>query len=210
MTEAEAQAWIAGQFGDAAVDRLNRFVTILGDESQRQNLIAASTLSSVWSRHIADSAQLVPLAAGDASRWCDIGSGAGLPGIVVAILGNADIWLVEPRGRRAAFLTDAIAALDLRNAHVVKGKIETFANVAPMDVITARAVAGLSDLFAMCEHLTSPTTRFILPKGRSGRDELASARTEWQGTFHVEQSISDPDSTIILADGVTRRCSASR
>lgn len=210
MTEEDARSWIADRFGGASVDRLERFVALLAEESKRQNLVAASTLPSVWGRHIVDSAQLVPLSTDMPANWCDVGSGAGLPGVVIAVLSHSDVWLVEPRARRATFLSVVVDALELPNAHVVKARVEALRSAAPMDVITARAVAGLSHLFSLCEHLTAPATRFILPKGRSGLHELALARAEWQGTFHVEQSISDTESTIIIADGVTRRCSASR
>lgn len=210
MTEDEAKAWIESRFGTAKVDRLSVFVDLLVQANTQQNLIAASTIPAIWQRHILDSAQLALLADDAAQRWCDVGSGPGLPGLVIAILHDADIWLVEPRARRSDFLVHVIAQLGLRNAHAVRSKAEAFRPADAMHVVTARAVAALPTLFAMCDHFTSAKTRFILPKGRSARDELALAHAEWQGVFHVERSVSDDNSAIIIADGVKRRCSASR
>ncbi|MEH3045923.1 16S rRNA (guanine(527)-N(7))-methyltransferase RsmG [Sphingomonas adhaesiva] len=210
MTEEDAKGWIADRFGTAKVDLLQVYVDLLIAENARQNLVSASTLPAIWARHILDSAQLVPLADDAAARWCDVGSGPGLPGLVAAILRRQETWLVEPRARRAAFLRDTAEALGLTaSTYVIQSKVEALRE-ASMGIISARAVAELSSLFGMCHHLTDERTRFILPKGQRGGEELAAVRNTWQGVFHVEQSVTDANSIIIIADGVTRRCSASR
>ncbi len=211
MTEDEAREWIAVRWSADQLALLDRFAGLLVEENQRQNLVAASTLPFLWSRHITDSAQLALFAPPDATSWCDIGSGPGLPGIVVAILRDGPMWLVEPRARRVAFLDAAVQELGLQGRVTVIGaKAERFRPVRPIDIVSARAVAAFPELLAMCEHFTSAATRYILPKGQRGADELASVTIGWHGKFHVEQSVTEPASTIIIADGVTRRCSASR
>ncbi|MEH3035215.1 MAG: 16S rRNA (guanine(527)-N(7))-methyltransferase RsmG [Sphingomonas adhaesiva] len=210
MNEDDAHDWVSERFGAAAVDRLRHYEDILLTESERQNLISRGTIPSLWTRHIVDSAQLIAFAPGDASRWCDIGSGAGLPGLVVAILLPIEVVLVEPRRKRAEFLADAASTLALPNVQVSQSMIEKTTLAGRIDVISARAVAQLDTIFQLTSHLASSATRFILPKGRSGVDELASVKRNWQGVFHVEQSVSDAESIIVIADGVTRRCSASR
>ncbi len=210
MTENDARGWLAERFGDGAVDILSKYVDILTHESSVQNLISSTTLPSVWSRHIVDSAQLATLAPSYGARWCDIGSGAGLPGLVVAMLIPGEISLVEPRRKRAEFLKAAANRLGLSHVRVCQAKIENADIGGAPDIITARAVASLSTIFELTRSISDPSTRFILPKGRTGADELASAKADWQGVFHVERSVSDAESIIVIADGVTRRCSASR
>lgn len=207
MTEDEARTW-AAQLYPAAVDRLERFAAIVTSETERQNLISPATIPLIWSRHIVDSAQLLALAPADARTWLDIGTGAGFPGIVAAILFDGHVTMVEPRAKRALFLRETIATLGL-NASVIQSRVET-AKVDCANIISARAVATVDALFTMTTHLRGSLTTYLLPRGRTGEDEIAKARAGWHGTFHVEQSITDPASTILIATGVRARCSASR
>lgn len=207
MTEDDARSWVADHF-PAAIDRLDRFGTIVTQETERQNLIAPSTIPLIWSRHIVDSAQLLTLVPPAATHWLDIGTGAGFPGIVAAILFDGHVTMVEPRAKRATFLRDVVAELKL-DATVIQSRIETAA-ATDIDLISARAVATVDALLAMTTHLRAPLTTYLLPRGRTGQDEIVKARAGWHGTFHVEQSITDPASTILIATGVRARCSASR
>lgn len=200
MTEEEARAWASERFNPAAVERLDRFAAIVTRETEQQNLISPSTIPLIWSRHIVDSAQLLALAPAAASTWLDVGTGAGFPGLVAAILFDGHVTMVEPRAKRAAFLRDAAAALGLY-ASVHQSRIET-AKLDPADIISARAVATVDALLTMTAHLRAPLTTYLLPRGRTGQDEIVKARAGWHGTFHVEQSITDPASTILIATGV--------
>lgn len=180
------------------------FARLLIDESARQNLIAPSTLESIWSRHIVDSAQLIGLAAGNEGDWLDIGSGAGFPGLVVAALTERRTVLVEPRKRRVEFLQAAAETLGIASrVSVIAGKVESVSE--PVAVISARAVAQLNALLASAVQCSRRKTLWILPKGRTAREEVAVAEQTWHGVFHVEQSITDPESLIVLAKGVSRR-----
>lgn len=205
MTEDEAKAWLAREVSPDALIRLERFVALLVDESHRQNLISAASRDEVWSRHVVDSAQLFRHA-GDVpiGSWIDVGSGAGLPGIVIACISDRPVTLVEPRPRRVAFLRSVVAALKLLQTEVVSGKVERLV-AEPAAVISARAVGSLDMLFASCAHIASKNTVWILPKGASAESEVAQAKAAWQAVFHVEQSITHPQSRIVIAREVVRR-----
>jgi 16S rRNA (guanine527-N7)-methyltransferase len=137
----------------------------------------------------------------DGASWIDIGSGAGLPGIVIAILTGGPVTLVEPRRLRVDFLNIVIDALDLSaRVRVVHGKADKA--TGQYDVITARAVASIDRLLAMTLHLSHRGTVWLLPKGRSGKSDLADATRTWQGAFRSEKSLTDPDAIIVIATGV--------
>ena len=181
------------------LEKLDAHSALLKEESERQNLVSASTLDQLWERHILDSAQLVRFEPHPQSSWVDIGSGAGLPGIVIACLVDGPVTLIEPRRLRAEFLHKVCESLRL-NAEVIGGKAEGIEG--KYDVITARAVASLTQLLKISAHLSTRKTVWALPKGRSAERELVEARRTWQGAFHVEQSVTDADSKIVVATEV--------
>jgi len=183
-------------------ERLEAYAAMLREESGRQNLVSASTLDQLWDRHILDSAQLVRFEPHRGASWADIGSGAGLPGIVIACLVEGPVTLIEPRRLRAEFLHKVAESLTL-DAWIVSSKAERVEG--PYDVITARAVASLGALLRISQHLSTGKTVWALPKGRSAQSELVEAQRAWQGAFHVEQSVTDPDSHIVVATGVRAR-----
>ena len=180
-------------------DRLRTYVELLEAENEHQNLVSASTVQQIWTRHIVDSAQLARFGAHLGASWVDVGSGAGLPGIVIACLVEGVVTLVEPRRLRAEFLQKMVLSLGL-NATVRCAKIERM--TGRFDVITGRAVARLTKFIQMSHHLSTEKTRWVLPKGRGAHSELAEARRAWQGVFHVEPSFTDADSRIIVGTGV--------
>lgn len=202
MTEDQAREWVREHYGVSRETRLAAFVELLRDEAARQNLIAPSTLDQVWARHIVDSAQLLAHAP-EHGLWLDIGSGAGLPGLVVALLRDAPMELVEPRKLRTDFLSRAAVELGLTQVAVDTAKIERTSG--PAAVISARAVAQLTDLFRIAAHRSTSSTVWVLPKGRNAQSEVAEARRKWHGSFHVEPSITAPDSLIVVAREVRPR-----
>lgn len=206
MTEEAARIWIRTHFGVPRETRLDAYLALLIDEAARQNLIAPSTIASAWSRHLLDSAQLVPMAAQHPGLWIDIGSGAGLPGMVAAILRDEPVLLIEPRRRRAEFLTTVARELGLSQVEVAQAKVAQIQS-APAAVISARAVAGLPELLRDAVHLSTRETLWLLPKGRSAQSEVAAARQTWQGRFQVQPSLTEPDSRIVVATEISARCS---
>lgn len=206
MTEEEARAWVREVFGVSRETLLDRYGALVRAEAQNQNLIAASTFDTLWTRHLVDSAQLIPLAS-DAPRgtWLDVGSGAGLPGIVAGILLDRPVILVEPRARRVEFLRRVISELGLTRVLVQQSKVETYHPTNRAAIVSARAVAELSQLLASTAHCTDSSTIWLLPKGRNAQSEVEAAQAKWQGVFHVEPSITQPDSGIVVAREVRPR-----
>lgn len=203
MDEKEARA--ALDVPRETLERLDAFVNLLREENERQNLVSRSSLDRIWSRHILDSAQLVRFAPQQAGNWLDLGSGAGFPGLVVALLHCSNVTLVEARRLRADFLRRAAVLLG------VEGRVELVCARAeampprPFAVISARAFAPLGRLLALGERFSTGETRWILPKGRNAKSELEAARASWQGEFRLEPSLTDPDARIIVASQVRRR-----
>jgi 16S rRNA (guanine527-N7)-methyltransferase len=183
-------------------EKLERFAAFLITENDRQNLVAPNSIPDLWTRHILDGAQLLGLASGRGS-WCDIGSGAGLPGLVIAILGGTPMTLIEPRRLRADFLRQAIDHLDLGDVTVSAKRVERVEG--KFDFITARAVARLDKLFGIAWHLAHGETKWVLPKGESAQSELDDALGSWQGEFCLVPSRTHPAAAIIVATHVRRR-----
>ena len=185
-------------------ERLEKYVSLLLDESDRQNLIARSTVDEIWGRHIADSAQLVRFAPRLDSSWLDIGSGAGLPGLVIAILTEGPVTLVEPRKLRAEFLHRSAEALELGERVTVRAaKAERL--TGRFEVITARAVAPVDALLRISQHLSTDKTLWLFPKGKSAQLELDEARRAWQGSFRLEPSVTSREAAILVASDVRRK-----
>ncbi len=182
--------------------RLKRFAEMILAENERQNLIAPNSVSELWTRHILDGAQLLGLV-GKQGSWCDIGSGPGLPGLVIAILGETPMTLIEPRRLRADFLRQAVDRLGLKRVMVEAKKAEQIQGC--FDFITARAVARIDRLFGMAYHLAHSETKWVLPKGESVKSELDEARATWQGAFRLVPSRTHPTAAIIVAEHVRRR-----
>lgn len=203
MTEEEARAWIHDQFGAPGTAAMETLVACVRDEAERQNLVASSTLDSLWARHVVDSAQLLALA-DRAGEWLDIGTGAGFPGMVIAALSGRVVHMVEPRRKRGAFLVGVSERLGIKSrANVIVSRIEV-AKVSA-SVISARAFTALDGIFEAALHAARKETLWLLPKGKSAAEEIASAQQKWHGSFHVEHSITDSESLIILARKVSRR-----
>jgi 16S rRNA (guanine527-N7)-methyltransferase len=186
------------------LDLLQRYAGLLREESTKQNLVSSSTLDTLWQRHVLDSAQLVKFAPAPESSWADIGSGAGLPGMVIAILVSGPVLLIEPRRLRADFLRRATAELGLESRVMVAAtKVERVTGA--FDVITARAVAELDKLLKISTHLSTRKSLWVLPKGRSAESELAQARRNWHCDAELVPSRTDPESRILLLRNVKAR-----
>ena len=204
-TENEARDWFGTALGcDAAqLGKLDQLVELLRVENANQNLVSAASLDHVWVRHLADSAQLL-LASRETPEgpWLDLGSGAGFPGLIVALLRpDIEVTLVESRTKRIAWLEGAIDHLSLANAAIAGGRLEALETIS-VATISARAFAPLPKLIALSERFSTPQTQWLLPKGRNGRQELLQMPKTIQSMFHVEQSLTDADSVVLIGRGV--------
>lgn len=202
MTEGEAKAWVATRVDAGALRKLETFVGLVVDENTRQNLISPGTIPVIWQRHVVDSLQLLGMAGDGQGRWLDVGSGGGFPGIVLAVAGARPMTMVEPRKLRVAFLRQCIDILTLTDTQVIEAKVEAVALTA--DVITARAVASVEKLLLAARHCCTPTTRWLLPRGAAELGTLKSQIEARGMMFHVEQSVTESASSIVIIDGCAR------
>lgn len=206
-TEDEAQAWLheLPECDEAAWVRLETLIAMLIEENRQQNLVSAGSLEQVWLRHIVDSAQLLPHVSRETSSpWLDLGTGAGFPGLVIAALRpEREVVMVESRARRIEWLDRARLAMGLDNARIAGQRLELIESF-PVNVISARAFAPLDKLLTISARFSTSDTVWLLPKGRSAKQELEDLR-KWRHMFHVEQSLTDPQAGIIVGKLADRK-----
>jgi len=210
-SEEDARSFVAGFTDAAGMARLDALTALLVEENNRQNLIARATMSALWQRHMADSAQLlihVPRETSGDRPWIDLGTGAGFPGLVIAALRPEwDVRLIESRRRRVEWLDRARIALGLSCCRVVGSRLESVPDIAA-GVISARAFAPMPRLIELSARFSTNSTIWLLPKGRSAAQELEALPESQRRLFHVEHSRTDPEAGIIvgrLEQGTTAR-----
>ena len=176
MVEVESEPAVAAQmFGDR-IDLARQFTAALGQYGEERGLIGPLEPPRLWSRHVLNSAVIAPLFTG---RVGDIGSGAGLPGLVLAIARPDVEWiLVEPMERRVAWLTEQADALGLDNVEVLRGRAEDWKRGPILDAVTARAVSALRTLVPLTAPLVRPGGELILLKGASAATEIDGAQKQ--------------------------------
>ena len=185
--------------------RLDLFVNLFLRWQNAVQLVAKSTLPNLWTRHIADSLQLVALAP-DARIWVDLGSGGGFPGLIVAIAiadrPGALVHLVESDTRKAAFLREAARATGAP-VKIYADRIESAAErIGRVDIVTARALASLSQLIEFARPLLSDGTRCIFLKGQDVDKELTEAAKSWSIQSTIQPSLTDPRGRIVIVEHV--------
>ena len=177
------------------VNKLERYVELLREWNERINLVADSSLLHVWSRHILDSAQLMKFIPDTARSVFDLGSGAGFPGLVLAILGAPGVHLIESVGKKANFLRLVAGELGL-NARVHQERIEEIRDLRA-DVITARALKPLSELLSLTKPLMHKGSICLFPKGQHVDAELTEAQKYWTFACEKHSSFSDRTGTVL-------------
>ena len=203
-TEQESREWLEQNLNVSreTVERLASFISVLEEEAQHQNLIAPSTFANIWSRHIVDSAQLLSLARSNGHKpsdgvWLDLGTGAGFPGIVIALISEWNVMMVESRARRTEYLERVVEKFELQDNTQIKDirleKLDSF----PAAVISARAFAPLEKLLTLASRFSTEKTLWLLPKGQNATNELDGLSRKWQHLFHVKHSITDEKARIL-------------
>jgi 16S rRNA (guanine527-N7)-methyltransferase len=191
------------------LERLDAFIAFFLERQEKQNLVSAASVGEVWSRHIIDSLQLLSVFPG-AKTWIDIGSGAGFPGIVLACAladeALARVDLVESHQRKAAFLAESAERLGLPvSVHAERIEKLLPAWRATPDAITARAVASLDKLLGWTAPIIQKGAKGVFPKGQHVALELTEASKSWRIEARRVPSVTRPDATILVIDGVSRR-----
>lgn len=180
---------------EAVMERLRIYADLLAKWQAKINLVGPKTLPELWQRHMLDSAQLWSLAPAAAQRWIDLGSGAGFPGLVLAALGAPDMTLVESDTRKATFLREAARVMGLA-VQVQAVRIEKLA-VPPVDIITARALAPLTQLLGFADRLKKGGTVCLFLKGQDVEKELTEATKYWKIEYRLVPSITDAAARIV-------------
>ncbi|HLZ65772.1 MAG TPA: 16S rRNA (guanine(527)-N(7))-methyltransferase RsmG [Aliidongia sp.] len=199
MTQAEFVALSA--VSRETADRLAAYVALLAKWNARINLVGPATLPDVWRRHILDSAQIHGLVA-DAGVLVDLGSGAGLPGLILALLGGPQVHLIESDARKCAFLHEA-ARVTGTAVTIHNKRIEAVPPIAA-DVVTARALAPLAQLLDHAVRFLKPAGKCVFLKGARQADELTEARKTWHMSVTERPSRSDPSGVILEVESPAR------
>jgi len=197
--------------GPAAMARVNVFVALLEKWQAKINLVSANTLPDLWQRHLRDSAQLLKFLPEQRTPWLDIGSGAGFPGLVLALLQEdarqaAQLHLVESDQRKAIFLQEVIRATAI-SAQVHAQRIEQLKLTqigGPARLITARALAPVHQILQLTEPVAGPETLYLLLKGQDVDDELTLAAKYRKMTVIQHPSWTHPAGKVLLITEVAR------
>jgi len=184
------------------LDRLETYTALLRKWAPRINLVGRSTLDDLWRRHMLDSAQLYPHLPPHARTLVDLGSGAGFPGMVLAIMGVPDVHLIESNQRKCAFLREVARATGIKvTVHAARAEeLVPF----PADVVTARALAPLSILLEYAEPFLTPSSVCLFLKGRRYEEELTETQKKWNITHHMFSSLTEPEGGILRLEAVSR------
>lgn len=184
---------------------LDSYAALLAEWQARMNLVGPSTLPHLWDRHFADSAQLLSLA-GSGKAWLDIGTGAGFPGLIIATLDPAArVTLVESIAKKCRFLAEVTAALGLGDRVAIENRRVEALPRQRFDIITARALAALDQLFDWGLAFAGSGTQWLLPKGARFAEELTQAEERFAFGHRLVPSLTDVQARIVIATGVRRR-----
>jgi len=187
------------------LEKFDAYAALLTEWQTRMNLVGPSTLGTVWQRHFTDSAQILVLA-GNGRSWLDIGAGAGFPGLVIALLDSeAQLTLVESIAKKCRFLDEVVRTLGLEDRVAIENRRIEALPRAKFDVITARALAALDQLFDWGLPYAGSGTRWVLPKGSRVDTELSIASGRFAFDYTLVPSRTDAAARIVVASGVKRR-----
>ena len=188
-------------------ERLDEYAALLEKWTARINLISRNSVPLIWERHIADSCQVADYVTKDQRTWVDLGSGGGLPGLVVAVIAreiapDLRTKLVESDQRKSAFLRTVVRQLDL-NATVEAKRIEAL-EPQEADVISARALAGLPKLLSYVERHRCTSGMALFLKGISFEKEVEESRETWHFDLEVRPSLTDPQAALLVIGELSR------
>ncbi len=204
----DGRDWFAARFNvpRETLLKLDRYAALLSEWQARYNLVGPSTLPFVWTRHFADSAQLVRcLDDVGPQKWLDIGSGAGFPGIVLGLMRPDSVTLVDSVAKKTRFLKMIVEELGLGSQiHVENCRVESLGS-KKFDLITARACAPVAKLFDWGHRSAAQSTTWLLLKGAAAEDEIADAQRLYVFDYELIPSLTDPRGRIVKASNVRGR-----
>lgn len=188
---------------------LESYVALLREWQNKFNLVSKNSLEFVWERHIADSAQLFNYISDDVKLIYDFGSGAGFPALVLAIIAkekrpDIKFKLVESIGKKTLYLNEVKTQLNLENVEIFNDRVENL-KLPVADMITARAMTSLDNLFKYSILFSDKKTKLLFPKGKSYNEELDEARKNWNFKFSVHENQLCSDGVILLFENLRRK-----
>lgn len=191
------------------LDRLKLCHQSLSEWQNKFNLVSKNSLKDAWNRHFVDSAQLYPLLPHGARSLADLGSGAGFPGMVLAVMAAEKtpylkVTLIESIGKKTLYLNHLKEITGCTNVEILNKRIEDIDN-RRFEVITARAVTALSDLLAYSFPLLKKNGVCVFPKGRSFREEIENAQKKWNFQYNAVPSVTDEESVVLVIRNLTRK-----
>lgn len=186
----------------SALDKLQAYAELLMKWQKSINLVGPDTIPSLWRRHFLDSAQLFPIVPQSVHRLVDMGSGAGFPGLVLAVLGVSDVHLIESDARKCAFLRE-VARVTGTSVTIHNNRIEKVASLGA-DMVTARALAPLDKLLTWAAPHLLPEGHCLFLKGRGAEDELTAAAKDWNIAAQRIPSLSDASGLVLHLKEVRR------
>jgi len=184
------------------LENLRIYAETLVKWNKKVNLVSRSTIDGLWHRHFLDSAQLYPLFPPNSQVLIDLGSGAGFPGLVLAIMGCPQVHMVEADRRKSEFLREVVR-LTAAPAQIHNSRIEAL-EPFPVDIVTARALAPLPDLLSWAEPFMAPKSQCLFLKGRNVEDELTETHNIWETELIRRASRTDQESTVLCIREVRR------
>jgi len=181
---------------------MQKYIDRITQYNAHTNLVGKSTLSDSWSKHILDSFQLVSFIKNKNCTILDMGTGAGLPGVVLSIAGYKNVSLVDSSGKKIKFLKSIKDDLDL-NLNIILGRLEKLNNLR-FDIITSRALAKLNILFGYSQNFMKKNTLLIFLKGKTVNEEILEAKKNWKFNFQKYRSVSDSRGVILVIEGLSK------
>ena len=184
-------------FTNAAMAKLERYAALITQWNKAINLVAPSTLPHLWERHLLDSAQLWPIIhESDDTTLVDLGSGGGLPALVLAMAGAKHVTMVESDTRKCVFLREVSRETNLTNVTIINERIEKTQGIES-PIITARALASLAQLVEWSLPLLKPNGKMVFLKGADVEQEISALPLEYQGKITLKQSVTASDARIV-------------
>jgi len=208
--ELDAKAFLADRYDvpRETLDRLQIYADLLDEWQMRMNLVAPSTLPVKWDRHFLDSAQLIDHipTAGRRLDWIDLGAGAGFPALVIAILRpQVRMTMVESRQKKCAFLQHVAEQTGVADRVKIQSERIEALPEKRFDVVSARALADLSQLFDWGRRFADNRSCWLLPKGANVEAEISQARQHYEFEVDLQPSLTDPSGRIVIARSVRQR-----
>lgn len=189
--------------------KLERYVVLLNEWQKKFNLVSKSSLEYVWSRHIADSAQLFKFVSDDVNVIYDFGSGAGFPALVMAVIAQEkrpeiSFKLVESIRKKTLYLNAVKDDLVLNNVEIINDRVENL-RLKTADMITARAMTSLNNLLEYAFLFSDKKTKMLFPKGQSYNEELELAKKNWNFKINIYKNEICDNGVVLLLENLRRK-----